>query len=97
MVDSEELENPGPESINFVVAPDRTEHVVDFEKPLYLIEIEYSNNITQHIVNADSAEEARDAALVKAASEGEKVLTASRYVVTFLEQLPKREESRNGA
>lgn len=91
----EDSEIPDPESIHYVVTPNGAEHEIDFERPLFLIEIVYSNNVTQHVVNADSPREARDAALIKAASEGEKVLTAQRYIVAAMEEMPPG--GKNGA
>jgi hypothetical protein len=96
-VDSDERE-ADPESINYVVSPNGLAHgPVDYDRPLWLIEIEYRSNITQHIVNADSEIEARDAAVIKAAREGEEVLMAESIRVSFLEPLTEKTELPDGA
>jgi hypothetical protein len=75
-----------PESVAYVNSEPRSEEV-DFDEPLWLIEIHYWNTVTQHIVNAATKQEARDAALMKASREGEMVLNAERIYISHVESL----------
>lgn len=63
----------------------RSAREVDFDRPLYLVEIYYSGNVTQHIVNAESEEEAHEGALAQAMQNGEPILKAMSIGVARIE------------
>ena len=72
-MDSEDADGPAPD--------------LDFEKQLWLIEIFYSNALTQHVVNADNKLDAWHAGILEARKAGEPWMTLTRIEVAALENL----------
>lgn len=86
MPDNEPDELQDAESIHFVGTPTK-EPEVDFNQPLWLVEIDYSSNVTHHVVNAPEGTQAVRAAILKAMREGENVFAAEGIRIAHMESL----------
>lgn len=77
------------ESIHFVGDITSEKQEVDYDSPLWMIEIEYSSTVTFHTVNGANAREALRAALMEAKAAGEFPVTAEGIRIAHMEDLGK--------
>lgn len=80
---SEDDELNDSESIHFV-GERKSDVRLNFDEPMWLVEIYYSTTVTHHVVNAADEVAGLHGAIQKAEAEGENPIQAERFEISQL-------------